>query len=520
MSRRLIRYARALAVAGALAGAAGCGGGDDGGAGPGGGGGAAGSGGGGSNAACAAEVGGPAVARVDGAGARRCVALASPDCLAVTGDVARDDVVIVGSLLPTRGPDASLGVPAENATRLAAGEIAQVGGLLRADGTSRPLAFVHCDHSSDADVAVRAATHLVDEVGVAAIVGPDFSGLVIDVAERLTLDRGVLLLSPAATSVALTSFDATRGGERLLWRTSPSDAYQAIPLGAQYQAIEAGLKAGGDVAAAKVAVVYKNDAYGRGLYESFRQGAVVNGRSPGDPGNAQSFLAREYDAEGELGPLVAELAAFAPHVVVGVGLTELVTRVVEPLEQAWGAGPRPHYLFSEGARSQDLLDLVGRRDDLRARTRGTSPGTNTPLSQAFYARYRRAHGEALVFGMAGAYDATYLLAYAVVAAGEGAPLTGAALARGLRRMTGGAARVDAGPADVARAFNLLYDGNAIDYNGASGPLDFDAAGEAPSDIQVWCVALDPNTREPYFFDNTGVFYDAAKNEVVGAFACP
>lgn len=517
MSRRLIRYARALALAGAFGGVAGCGDDDDA-AGAGGAGGGAGAGGGGRNAACTTEVGGPAIARDGGAGASRCVALKSADCPEVTGDVSRDDVVIVGSLLPTRGPDASLGLPAENATRLAVGEIAQVGGLLRADGTSRPMAIVHCDHSSDSDIAVRAATHLVDEVGVAAIVGPDFSGIALDVAARLTLDRGVLLVSPAATSVALTAFDATRGGERLLWRTSPSDVYQAVPLAAQYQAIEAGLKAGG-LATAKVAVLYKNDAYGKGLYESFRAGVSVNGRPADDPLNADNFVAREYDAEADLGSLVTDLATLAPSVVVGVGLTELVTRVVEPLEQAWASGPPPHYLFSEGARSQDLLDLIGRRDDLRARTRGTNPGTNNPLSQAFYSRYQRSYGEALVFGMAGAYDATYLLAYAVVAAGEGAPLSGGALARGLRRMTGGAVRVDAGPTDVAKAFNLLHDGNAIDYNGASGPLDFDGAGEAPSDIQVWCVALDPNTREPFFLDNTGVFYDAAKNEVVGAFAC-
>jgi ABC-type branched-subunit amino acid transport system substrate-binding protein len=449
------------------------------------------------------------------------VSLVSADCPTVRGDVSRDDVLIVGSLLPTRGPDASLGVPAQNATQLALDEIEAAGGLLRADGTLRPMAMVQCDHSSDTEVAVRAAQHLAERVGVAAIVGPDFSGLSIDVAQRVTLDRGVLLMSPAATSVALTSLDATRGGERLLWRTSPSDVYQAIPLGSQYEAVEAELVASGDADAGsvKVAVLYKNDAYGQGLYASFLQGTRVNGQSPSAPANAANVLAREYDAEGDLAPLVEELAAFGPAVVVGFGLTELVTRVVAPLEDAWSGGARPSYLFSEGARSQDLLDLVGQRDDLRARTRGTNPGTNNSLSQAFYSRYRRTYSEALIFGMAGAYDATYLLAYAAVAAGD-EPLTGPVVARALRRTAGGATKIDAGPGDVSRAYNLLQAGTSIDYNGASGPLEFDGAGEAASDIQVWCVALDPNTQAPFFLDNTGVYYDALEKKVVGErFSC-
>jgi branched-chain amino acid transport system substrate-binding protein len=210
-------------------------------------------------------------------------------------------------------------------------------------------------------------------------------------------------------------------------------------------------------------------------------------------------------------------------VVVGIGITEIVTKIMAPLEAQWGDDPalrRPTYLLSEGVRTQELLDLVKGRDDLRARLRGTNPGTNNPLSRSFFSRYQAAQNpEPLTFGMPGAYDAPYLLAYAAVAAG-GDPLTGPAVAQYLRRTVGGPAAqaIDAGPGGLTAAFDLLRAGQSIDYNGASGPLEFDAKGEAPSDIQVWCVIRDGG-GEPSFLDDTGIYYDAAKNAMVGRFNC-
>ena len=59
-----------------------------------------------------------------------------------------------------------------------------------------------------------------------AIIGPIFSESVIEVAEKVTIDRGVFLISPTASSKELSSLS----DKGLVWRTISSDIYQASAL--------------------------------------------------------------------------------------------------------------------------------------------------------------------------------------------------------------------------------------------------------------------------------------------------
>ena len=48
--------------------------------------------------------------------------------------------------------------------------------------------------------------------------------------------------------------------------------------------------------------------------------------------------------------------------------------------------------------------------------------------------------------------------------------------------------ISAGPSSINAARNTLASGGTIDYDGASGPLDFDlAAGEAGANVARWVV---------------------------------
>src|SRR5262249_29107332 len=128
---------------------------------------------------------------------------------------------------------------------------------------------------------------------------------------------------------------------------------------------------------------------------------------------------------------------------------------------------------------------------LGPRVRGTTPFTTSPLATAFFTRYAAAYPgpptPTLLFGMAGAYDIVYLLAYATVAE-LGKPVTGATLNDGMKAVVGGTTKIDVGPNGLSTAFQVLSSGNKIDFSGASGPLDFDVTtGEAPSDVDIWCV---------------------------------
>ena len=155
--------------------------------------------------------------------------------------------------------------------------------------------------------------------------------------------------------------------------------------------------------------------------------------------------------------------------------------------------PRPWYLLPEGCRGEALAsyDQAHRELGLGDRVVGSAPGARqSPEYAAFAARFRglfeqRAPGNLAEFG----YDAAYLAAYAFAASGRAFP-SGRELGKALGKLS--CARADAfeivpGPADFSRQFQLAESGRCVNFEGASGPLDFDQNGEALSDIATWCL---------------------------------
>ena len=77
--------------------------------------------------------------------------------------------------------------------------------------------------------------------------------------------------------------------------------------------------------------------------------------------------------------------------------------------------------------------------------------------------------------------------------------------------------VDAGPAQATSAFQTLVGGNGIDFQGASGPLDFDpATGSVSADIQIWCLPKDPGTQLAGSPVPSGIFYDEKTGMLAGS----
>ena len=78
------------------------------------------------------------------------------------------------------------------------------------------------------------------------------------------------------------------------------------------------------------------------------------------------------------------------------------------------------------------------------------------------------------------------------------------------------AKVDVGADTINSTFMKVANDGPIDYNGASGPLDFDVkTGEAPSDIQIWCVPKEQGTGKAGSAMNSGRSYSAGDNKLVG-----
>jgi branched-chain amino acid transport system substrate-binding protein len=460
------------------------------------------------------SAGQPAICRKD---TQQCAILESSDCSNVAGDYTSDDAIVLGSILSLKGTNASSGQVELNSALLALDDFTNtiVGLPGAADGKPRPIVLVECDDSADNATAERSANHLVTDVGVPAILGPDSSGLVTDVINKVTIPNKVLLISPAATSATLS------GISQYFWRTAPSDNIQAVPLRLSVGEIATAAS----LTTIKLAILYKNDSYGSGLFSAVTGSLDINGAPVGAAQNAGNFKPVQYAADGsDLASAVAQVVAFQPNIVALFGTNEVVSSGLDAIETSWPGGssppPRPYYLVSDGGEVQELLDEIKSNAGVRTRVRGTVPGTNNPLFQAFSLKYSGKYGSfPNVFGQAGSYDSVYLLAYAIASLGSNATVNGDGIATGMTKMVGGTTAIDVGTGQMQSAVTTLMGGSAININGASGPLDFDTKlHEAPSDIDVWCVVLD-GQGNPQFGDSTRS-YDATTAQMVGTYKCP
>jgi branched-chain amino acid transport system substrate-binding protein len=293
---------------------------------------------------CNTTEGGPLATCVEG----QCVQLTSEDCPEVVpADAVRDGTIFIGSMAPLKGEYVGNGLPAVLGATLALEELDErANGIpIGVGGERRRLAIIK---GHVVDEPMRESKHLFYGVREAAIIGPAFSGVTLDVAAEVSIPAGVLLLSPSATSPAITDLD----DDGLVWRTAPSDALQAVPITALVKRFEERLRserglAEGDVI--KVAVVAKGDAYGTGLFDAVTATMRFNGKSATD--NGSNFLGINYKDPSmetvDFSTYVTSLVEFQPDLVLGLGTAEVVQGIMGPLEKAWptaGATPpaRPY----------------------------------------------------------------------------------------------------------------------------------------------------------------------------------
>ncbi|HSN98733.1 MAG TPA: ABC transporter substrate-binding protein [Candidatus Nanopelagicales bacterium] len=466
------------------------------------------------NSECVAQLGKEYVCAVsEGV----CKNLRSDECQTLVGLPAADGAMVIGAIGPTSGLDEGIGLPIENSIRVALGDFAEASESL--SDPPRPMVMVGCNDDSSSELAVAAAEHLVS-VGSQAIIGAAFSGITLAVKD-VTIPAGALLISPSATAVGIGELV----DNSLVWRTAPPDNYQAKAISLYIdQYIRPQVTA---PAPLKVAVLHLGDAYGSELALALEDEMILNGQRPTHSTNVGNYLRFDYgdpydDTMGnpaKFEEAVTQTLALAPHIIVLAGFSEAVTDVFGPIEEGWNAtDPRPFYVMTDGVVGSALWETIGQNGDLRLRVTGTTPGraTSNPVFAAFAENYNGSFsaGGAEVFGSAEAYDAAYLIAYAAATLGNDPP-TGQRLAQALGQMVPPGTPIDAGPAQIPDALELLRSGGKFDFTGASGPLDFDLGkGEAAADIQIWCLpsAADGSAQAS---TRSGLFLDAADETIKG-----
>ncbi len=481
------------------------------------------------NSECITRLDGPAVC--DKASSK-CVGLVSEDCLTVLNkeQLASDEAVVFGVMMSLTGGYQSLGQPMVNGMDLALQDLQKTTSGLpaqKAGGRPRPVVLAVCDHIADYK---RAATHLVEKVKVPAMLGPAFSGTFMKVANEVAVPKGVALISSSATSPLISSLADTS----LAWRTVPSDLFQAVAMAGIVPGLEASIKDTLKITTIRVAQAYKNDPYGSGIASALDKPSGLlkfNGKEASVQVASGDYVGTTYgDPEqatfnNDVAKAVEKIILQKPHIVILAGTTEAVTSVLVPIEKGWPSNtPRPWYIFTEGSKMPELIDEVNqpanKSNGLRTRVVGTVPGpvAGSPAYTRFTSLYNatvRDGSEASAPYTANSYDAFYALMYAAAWVGDRG-LTGANLALGLKSLAGAAdTKITVGTDDLATAFARLAQGKGINLEGASGPLNFDAAGDVEGSIQVWCTKSDGSGTALGFADS-GLYYDASTKKMEGA----
>ena len=359
----------------------------------------------------------------------------------------------IGFLADFSGPLAEFGPVIRTGVDLAIQHINEAGGV-----NGQDVILVTGDTRVDPTQGVEEARRLIDVEGVHAIVGPLSSTVTLAVAESVAGAAGVPVVSPSATSPALSSAEDSG----YLFRSTTSDAAQGVVL-AQL-ATDEGLS--------NVAVIFRDDAYGQGLSDAFA--AAFSGTA----------TAVAYSADGQISYLaeLQQAAEGGADTLVAIGFPdEALVFIREAIENEIFSG----FLFVDGTKSQDLIDGIGA--EYLNGFKGTAPGSGpeTPSAEAWNAGYIAEYGElpTLPF-VREAYDATIAIALAAEAAGS---TDGAAIRDHLARIgaPGGDLFVP-GPEGIADALEAVRDGDDINYEGAATTLDWNDVGDVTTGfIEIW-----------------------------------
>lgn len=372
-----------------------------------------------------------------------------------TGDV---DPLKIGVLMPFTGDLSDFGPALANAAQLAVDEINAAGGV-----NGQPVEIAEGDAGTSPQQGVEEARRLVDVEGVHAMVGAAASGVSAQVAESVTGQSGVLTISPASTSPALSAAN----DEDFFFRVVISDAAQGVVLA--------------DVASEQgftsACVLYTNNAYGQGLSESFAQsftegGGTVTAEVPHE--QQQPSYQSEISACTEGGPEVMVAASYPES--AGVYLREAVE-----------SGTIEQFLFVDGTKAPEMFEQLGW--DVFDGMYGTAPGSvETDLGGGFDAAYEAAYGELppLPF-LRQTYDAVYLIALAAEVADS---VDRTVIRDTLRDIANAPGElVSPGPEGWAAALELAEAGEDVDYEGAAGPIEFDDNGDiSKGSIEVWNIS--------------------------------
>jgi branched-chain amino acid transport system substrate-binding protein len=350
----------------------------------------------------------------------------------------------MGIILGFTGPIESLTPDMANSAELAFKEASDSGQLLG----GQKISVVRADSTCiDAAAATTAAERLITSDKVAGIMGADCSGVTTAIANNVAVPNGVTMISPSATSPALSTI-ADNG---YFFRTAPSDARQGQVLAEI--TMERGIS--------QVAVTFTNNDYGKGLSDAFINaykglGGKVSAVVPHEDGKA------DYSAE------VGTLDASGAGVLAVFGYVDQGGRHM--IQTSIDSGAFDKFILADGMFGESLLKNV---DGDLSGTFGTVPGTDSKGAASFAEMAKGAGIKAGGPFTGEAYDAAALL---VLAMQSGGSTNRAAIASNVLAVANTPGEKIM-PGELGKALRILASGGAVEYVGATN-VELVGPGEA------------------------------------------
>jgi len=358
---------------------------------------------------------------------------------------AQDAPVRLGFIGGITGPIESLMPPITDAARLAVSQVNAAGGI----GNGRQVEMVVGDDGCiDAQRASNAADAQVNSDRVVAIVGAMCSGATIAAANAAAIPGGVVMVSPASTSPAVTALQ----DNDLVFRTAASDAYQGEVLARVARARDID----------SVAITYVNNDYGTGFAQAFQAAFEAAG---GTVLASESHEDGRADYRAEIGSLAS---SGADALVVLAYVDGSGGRIIQ---QSRETGDFSTFVGGDGMVGGNLTNVAGGDETLILTRPG---GAAAAGASSFGTAAQSANLDPQATYAATSYDA----AFAVLLAIEKNGGERAGLDKALREVTSDGGEVIL-PGEWEKAKELIAAGTKINYEGASGSIDFDTNGDVP-----------------------------------------
>lgn len=394
-----------------------------------------------------------------------------------SGTTEPDNCVWIGTLNPLTGDLGTVGYALENAARLAVRDVNEAGLI-----GGRQLCVATGDTRTNPERATSIVDALVETNDIVALNGAAASASTLEAAVAAK-GHDMAVVSCCSTSPALSE-------DPLVYRTVPSDALQGVVL-AQVAASRA---------AASIAVIYIDDAYGdllrqqfRGAYEALRGTEIIKAEVPYES-SAQSYA-----------DVIEDAFAVSPDLVVLIAFPIGGAEIVKEWRQS-RLRQDAQWIGTDGLKDSRFGLLAG---DSLPNFEGTAPRQDGAFAAGFEARYRAAFGgEAPGIFTPNQYDAVILIALAMAAAPS---LDRAEIRSHVPLVSKDGIEVNADR--LADALDLAASGADIDYEGVSGPVDLDDQGDVVAGYQLWAI---PEAGNEVMEENVCFECAASSTVAVGA----